>query len=102
MDAIVIIIILLIVLFSSKKFGKFVYAFAIIDILLRIFTFIRLNINIPDFNRFISMYFPSDIPGIINKYTNGVLSDVLMWGYVIMFIVFEFYIMRAFFRNKKL
>lgn len=102
MEAFVIILILLAVLFYFRKFSNFVYALAITDIFLRILNFIKLNIGVSEISLFISKYFPADIPAIIYKYTNGVLSDILVWGYVIIFVAFEFYIVRAFFRNKKL
>lgn len=102
MDAIFIIIILLLVIVAYHKLSKFAYALAIIDILLRILNFIKLNLGVLEIKTFISKYFPSDIPSLIYKYTDGALSDILVWGYVIIFIVFLFYIIRAFVRNKKL
>lgn len=102
MDAVIIILILLIVLLYYRRFGKFVYAFAIIDILLRILTFIKNNIEASSFKTFISKYIPASYPSLINKYTDGTVSDILIWFYVIMFIIFEFYIIKAFIKNKKL
>lgn len=102
MEAFVIIFLLLIVILYFRRFSNFVYAFSITDILLRILYFIRINLKIPEISNFIAKYFPKDIPSIINKYTNGTLAEILVWGYVIVFIVFEFYLIRAFIRNKKL
>jgi len=102
MEAIIIILILLIVLFYYRRFGKFVYAFAIIDILLRILTFLKNNISASSFKTFISKYIPASYPALINKYTNGTINDILTWFYVGMFIIFEFYIIKAFIKNKKL
>ena len=102
MDALIIIIILLLVIVAYRKLSKFAYALAITDILLRILNFIKLNLGALEIKTFISRYFPADIPAVIYKYTDGTLSDILVWGYVIIFIVFEFYIIRAFIRNKKL
>lgn len=102
MDAIFIIIILLLVIVAYRKLSKFAYALAIIDILLRILNFVKLNLSVSEIKSFISRYFPSDIPALIYKYTDGTFSDILVWGYVIIYIVFLFYIVRAFIRNKKL
>lgn len=102
MDALIIILILLFVIISYKRFSKFTYAIAIIDIFLRILNFLKLNLGIVEIRNFISRYFSSDIPAIICKYTNGILSDILIWAYVIIFTFFLFYIIRAFIRNKKL
>ena len=102
MDALIIILILMFVIIIYKRFSKFAYAWAIIDIFFRILSFIKLNLGIVEIRNFISRYFPSNIPAVIYKYTNGVLSDILVWAYVLVFIVFLFYVTRAFIRNKKL
>lgn len=102
MEAIVIILILLVVLFYYRRFSKFVYAFAIIDILLRILTFLKNNIGASEFKTFIIKYIPANYPNLIDKYTNGIVNDILTWFYIIMIIIFEFYLIKAFIKNKKL
>lgn len=102
MEALVIILILLFVIICYKRFSKFAYALAIIDIFLRILNFVKLNLGIVEIRNFISRYFPSNIPAIIYKYTDDILSDILVWAYVIVMIAFLFYVTRAFIRNKKL
>lgn len=101
-DVIILVLILLFVIICFKRFSNFVYAVAIIDIALRILSFIRLNIGVPEISNFIAKYFSSNIPTIINKYTNGILSTIIIWIYVVIFIIFEFYIIRSFIKRKKL
>lgn len=102
MEALIIILVWIIVILYYKRLSKFVYAFAITDIALRILSFIRANLGSPEISSFISKYFPSSIVSIIEKYTDGTFTDILIWAYVILFIIFEFYIIRAFIKNKKL
>lgn len=101
MDLIILIILIGIVIFTFKKFSSFIYFFAIVDIFLRILTFIRLNINLPELSNFIAKYIPVSIPNIIDKYSTGILNSVLMWGYVICFIIFEYYIICFFAKKRK-
>ncbi|MEG0826601.1 MAG: hypothetical protein RR404_03945 [Bacilli bacterium] len=100
MEVIIIVAILLAVIVFFKKFSNFVYAVAIIDIFLRILTFIKLNINVPEISNFIIKYFPTNIPAIINKYTNEMFSNILIWIYIVIFIIFEYYIIKSFIKKK--
>lgn len=77
-----------------------VYFVASLDIFFRILTFIRDNLGVGEISSFIRTYFPESIPSIINKYTDGILSTVLMWIYVIMFAVFLFYTVRILWKKR--
>jgi len=101
MDLIIVLVIITVVILGFRKFSNFVYCIAIIDIFLRILEFIKFNLPIPEIKIFIAQYFPSSIPSLINKYSSGVLNTAIMWCYVIIFIIFEYYTIRAFFRKKK-
>ena len=56
-DVIVLLVLLGVVIFLFRKFSSFVYAVAIIDIFLRILTFIRDN-SVPELKSLIGKYFP--------------------------------------------
>jgi hypothetical protein len=77
-----------------------VYFIASLDIFFRILTFIANNIGLPDVSKFIKTYFPESIPSIIYKYTDGVLSTLLMWVYVIMFTIFLFYTVKILWKKR--
>lgn len=100
-DLVVLIVLILIVLFVFRKFSSFVYAVAILDIFLRIVTFIKDNVPIPELKALIGNYCPSSIDAIIGKYFDGIFYTVLMWGFVIIYICFLFYTTRTFIRKKK-
>lgn len=99
-DVIIILILLGVVIFLFRKFSSFVYAVAIIDIFLRILTFIRDN-TVPELKSLIGKYFPESIPAIIAKYSNGVFYNILIWAYVIIFAIFLVYIIKYFIKKRK-
>jgi len=99
-DLIVLLVLLGIVVFLFRKFSSFVYAVAIIDIFLRIMTFIRDN-SVPELKSLIGKYFPESIPGILAEYSNGVFYTILMWIYVGIFTVFLVYITKYFIKKRK-
>lgn len=100
MDLLIIVLIVLIIVCWFRKFSSFIYALAIIDIFLRILSFIAGNIGIKQISDFIHSYFPSSIPSVINSYSSGILNTILLWGFVICYGIFEFYIIRTFFHKK--
>ncbi len=100
-DLIIIIVILVLVGLYFRRFSNFVYAFAIIDIFLRILDFIRLNVPVTELQNLISKYFPSSIAGIIYNYTGGILTTILIWIYVVLYCIFLGYLFKTFIHRKK-
>lgn len=103
MDLVILVVLLLIVVFFFKSFDSFVYFTAIIDIFLRILSFIaaEFGVYLPDVATFIKEYIPSSIKGIINAYSTGIFNTILTIGYVIVFILFEYYIIKYFFKKRR-
>ena len=77
-DLIVVIALLLIVIFCFRRFSSFVYAYAIIDIFLRILHFIEVNVKVPELQNLISKYFSDSIEAIIMGYTSGIIETILL------------------------
>jgi len=96
----VILVLLLIVIVFFRRFSSFVYAFAIIDIFLRIMTFIKYN-TVPELKSLIGKYLPESIASVISRYSSGVFYTILMWAYVIIFIIFLFYVTSYFIKKRK-
>ena len=84
-----------------RKFSSFVYFIAILEILLRILTFIKNNIGLSDVSSLIGKYVPSSIPALIDKYTDGTISILLHWAFVIIIGIFLGYTIRIFWKKKK-
>lgn len=101
-DLIIFIVLLVLVIMFFKRFSSFVFFIAIFDILLRILTFIKDNIGLPDVSALIGKYVPSGILEIIAKYTDGVLTTIFSWIYVGIMAIFLFYICKIFFKKKKI
>ena len=99
-DAIVVIALIIVAFCWFRKFSKMVYAIAIIDIFLRLINYISANIGIPGFNEWVSRIFPSSIPGLLDKYMDGILLTVFVWIYVFLMVVFLFYVTRTFIRKR--
>lgn len=100
-DLIVLIVLIAFIIFFFKDFSCFVYFIALFDILLRIFTFIKLNIPLKDIAAVINNYIPESIPALLAKYISGLPYTIIVWAYVIIFIIFEFYIIRTFWKKKR-
>ena len=91
---VVIFIILLIIALWLKKPSNVVIAFGLIDITLRILDYIGEH-TIKEVNDIINKIFPNSIPTIIHTNSSGILSDILMWGYILLMILFVYYVTRA-------
>ena len=78
-----------------------VYYIASLDIFFRIVTFIKNNLGVNEISNFIEKYFPESIPTVIYKYTDGVLTTVLIWIYVIMFSIFLFYTIKILWKKRE-
>lgn len=89
-----------IVFFFKRTFSGFVYSVAVVDIFLRIVAYLKIHLFTGELAMFFNRYFPNSIPAIIGKYTSSTLQMVLMWIYVGIMIVFEFYIIRIFFKKR--
>ena len=100
-DIIVLIVLIVALVMYFRHFSAFVFSVAIIDILLRILNFIKLNVHLKDLTRFLNKYFPASIPDIIDKYTKGDISVILKWIFVIIMIFFLYYIIKIWFKKKK-
>ena len=101
-DLIILVILVLIVIMFFKRFSSFVFLIAIIDLFLRILDFIKDNIGIKEVSYIISKYFPSSIFDIISSYTNGTLTTILNWCFVVIMTFFLGYITKIFLKKKKI
>lgn len=103
-DVILLVICAIIVIMFFKRFSSFVFFIAIVDIFLRILTFIKNNIGLQDVADIIGKYLPENIIEIINKYTGNweLVNTILQWAYVIIMCIFLGYIIKIFIKKKKI
>ncbi len=101
-DLVVFVILMILVIMFFRRFSSFVYFIAIFDIALRILTFIRLNIGLPDVAALIGKYVPESVLAILAKYTEGTIYTIFAWAFVIIMMIFESYIIKFFIKKKKI
>lgn len=95
LDLIIIIAIIVVACFFLKGFRKIVYFVCALDILLRVLNAIASFYGkyLGNFASFVARYIPSSMPSVIDHYTNGTLELILMGVYIILFAIFEYYIL---------
>ena len=101
-DLVVLVVLILIVIMYFRRFSSFVYFVAIVDIFLRILTFIKNNIGLPDLAAVIDNYIPESILAIAGNYTSGVLYTIIAWVYIIIMAIFLFYNTKFFIKKRKI
>ena len=99
-DLIICILLLVIMLVWFKKFDSYIYAFGILDILLRILYFIKTHIDLAVLNKILG-YLPSSISGLVMKYTSGTVETILLWVVVVLYILFVYHIIKFFAKKRK-
>ena len=97
-SVIIIFVILFIVALTSKKHSNIFLAFGLIDIFLRLINYIG-NHTIKEIADIVNKIFPDSIAAIITHYTSGTLSVVLMWGYILLMVIFFIQVFRLFIKR---
>ena len=101
MEVVIIMAIIGAIVFCFKRpFSGFVYAVGMVDIFLRILAFLKVQLLGGEALAFVNRWFPASIPAIIEKYTDGALTTVLFWVYVVIMIIFEVYIIKGFIKKR--
>ncbi|MEG2351427.1 MAG: hypothetical protein RSA10_01690 [Bacilli bacterium] len=85
----------------KNRFSSFVYGVGILDMFLRIFSFLKSNVALGKIGNVINSYVPSSIPSLINKYLPKNIGLIITWAYVAVFIVFLYYTIKIFWKKKR-
>lgn len=96
---IILLVALAAVIFFCKNFNACVYFVVMVDIFLRIITYLKLNILRDDAFSFMGLI-PGDIPSLIKSFDIGIFNEILMAVYVVIYIIFEVLIVSIFIRKK--
>lgn len=86
-SVIVLILALILIIVFFKDFNAFVYAFVMIDIFLRIVTYLKTYIIKDNAFGFFD-FIPESIPAIIKSFDFGTFNDIVMFLYVIIYMIF--------------
>ena len=101
MDIVVIILVIAaFIIMFLKRFKSFVYYIAFADIFLRILDFIANNLPIKFLSDFLNTYFPNSVEHIINIYSSGIFTTVLLWLLLILYIIFDGFLLKALWNRK--
>lgn len=102
-DLIIILAIIVLACFFLKGFRKIVYFVCAFDILLRVLNAIASFYGkyLGDFASFVARYIPASLPAVIDNYTKGTLELILMGIYIIIFAIFEYYILVYMIKSKR-
>lgn len=87
------------VIFFFKNFNACVYFVVMIDIFLRIVTYLTQHYLRADAFSFLDAV-PSDVLAILNSFDLGVVNEILVIVYIIIYIIFEVLLIRFFIKRK--
>lgn len=100
MDIIVLLVLIILILLFFRDTSVIIYFIGTLDVLLKLIHYIKNLINIPEFNKFVQLYIPNGINGIIEKSTSGLLTIILKWGYIVLIIWFIYYLIKYILRLR--
>ncbi len=95
----ILILALVAVIILFKNFNACIYFIVIVDILLRIFTYLKTYILKDDAFDFLSLI-PTNVPAILQSFDLGMFNDIVMFLYVVIYIIFEVLIIKTFINKK--
>lgn len=87
------------IIFFFKNFNACVYFVVMIDIFLRIVTYLKLNYFRADAFSFLEAI-PSNVLDMFNGFELGMVNEILTIVYIIIYIIFEVLLIRFFIKRK--
>ena len=90
---------LIAIIFLFKNFNACVYFVVMVDIFLRIVTYLKINYFRDDAFSFFDTI-PSNVLAIINSFELGIFNEILIIAYIIIYIVFEVLLIRIFIKKR--
>ena len=98
-ELLIFIIALAAIIFFFKNFNACVYFIVMVDIFLRIVTYLIQNYLRADAFSFLDSM-PSSVLEILNGFSVGLLNEILDIIYIIIYIIFEVLLVRFFIKRK--
>ena len=96
---IILLVAMVLVVVFYKDFRAFVYFTVFVDIFLRVVSYLKTNIIKDTALSFLDVVADS-IPSIIKSLDFGVVNEILMFIYVVIYIIFEILIIKIFIKRK--
>lgn len=103
MDIILIglVIAIIVVALFFKNFKSVVIFIGLTEVFLRLIHRISQLINLKVLNDFVNKYIPTSLEEIINNYSTGILNTILIWILILLFVFFEWYLIKYWLVKKK-
>ena len=98
-ELIVFIIALVAIIFFFKNFNACVYFIVMVDIFLRVVTYLIEHYLRADAFSFLESL-PSSVLDILNGFSAGIVNEILVIVYIIIYIIFEVLLIRFFIKRK--
>ncbi len=101
-DLILLILLIIAIIFFYRSLSSFVYLIVSLDILYRLLHFVSNNVNVPELSALINKYVPTDMVGLITKYSGseGIIYSIVIWFMFVIYCIFLFYIVRILVRRS--
>ena len=87
------------VIFFFKNFNASVYFIVMVDIFLRIITYLKINYLRDDAFSFFNVI-PASVLYIFKGFDLGIFNEILVAIYIVVYIVFEVLLIRLFIKKK--
>ncbi len=100
MNLVIVLVVLIAVIFWRQDFKFVVYALGIMEIFFKLIHFLGDNIKFININGFINKYIPTSLFSILDKYTSGIVYDIISWILVFCFCAFLYYLVRYMIKKK--
>lgn len=100
MDLVIFIVLAALIVVIFKDFKSLIYFVGMVEIFLRVVTFVRTHIHLPEVSDAIAKYVPNSILDIFAKYSTGLFYEILCWGFVICFLFLDYYLLQYFMKKK--
>ena len=103
-DLVVLLALTIAVVLFFGKLSSIVFFFAIIELFLRICTYLKYNLGLPDIAKVNDKYLPENTFSIIDKYTtnDSIINIGLKWIFVGIMTLFLYYCIKIFVRKRKI
>ena len=98
-EFLVFIIALAVVVIFYKSFYSFVYFTVIVDIFLRVVTYLKSDLLRTDAFSFLN-YIPDSVVAIIESFDAGIFTEILIFIYAVIYIIFLIFIIKKFVQKK--
>ena len=94
MDLIILLILIVIVIMVYRDVKFLVYLLGILELFFRLIHHIGDKLGINDINAFINRYIPSSLFSIFEKYTTGIVYEIISWSLILAFCAFLYYLVK--------